>query len=1608
MAKRLNKNLVVTLTIVGMALTTAAGVILVMNLPQKSPKMFVDEAEKALAKDPPEYSQASTYYQRAAGRAKAAKDDALANTYLIKAGDLALSAGDPNRAMGLWNTVVIADPSQLEAQEKIVTFSLELARLTRNGEWWARLETQARKLVDTAQKDGTKSYLGLHALGCALDARRDVKETNQEEGKKCLIEAVNGDKANPEYARSLSNYYLFEAVDEKALSPDAESIKNALAVLDAAVASAPADPEIKAKAHLYRGQFYATPAAAKIFPDADQLALADLQEAARLAPQNEDTVVGLGVFWHGKKISALRSKDQVPPERIEEYRQKAREQYEAAIRADPDRFLGYLQLAGLYLEEARYDDALKVLDQRLDRPVKRERSDHWRSRQYMLNARETAFKANMAKYTQVLQTAATPEEGKKAGAPILERLDQLYKNTLAENGEDDPEVQFMQGRLLLLRDEYHAAVKALKRAEELTSGDTPEIQRFLAMLYSRTGAAGAAEAALDIVLANEQYRNDPVSLTLQANVKNQLEKPQEALVAADKALGLDPGNREALRAKMQACLQQKNYPCVEQMSAILNQGATGSQDAFLKAMLLRQEAMSAEPRDEGKLEQAAGMLRQILEREPANYPVLIQLVGILSLKPERFPEAKQAIETTRQSVEREMTEIAATQPASARVRDLGRELINLDLMLVTIDPAIAPEDKIKRKEEIVRRDKDPFVVAHTLYQLYRGEPSREKDAEAQLKEAYRLRPEDPVVLESMLQMAIDHKDWPLAEEIADKAVAVGVEKSGGHMYRGMIWLARTDRPNNFAEAEREFRAALVEVPDFADGYAQLGRALLAQNRVDNARTAFEKAYQLNPRNVYAPVGLAIIADSQQQDAEKQKWLAIAQRVAPNNQYVMQQMQNQEDLRDPKKGIARREDIRKGNPSNLENLIRLADLYTREQNFDAADKVYQAAMEVAPSNLNLAGMYARFLAGKTPADIPAARAMLRKVVDGIDAGQPERKATAQILYASFLGSLAAAGLPDAPPLKEIDEAYLAAVPIAPVMGVQTEVASYFLDTGRPADALRWYREARASAERANRKDQRRAAHQLIVQTLLQTASPETFEETRREIEAYRQQYPEDAVGNMMQAELDIASGHEPQAVKQLSEYIARMPQNPLGYLKRGAAYFRRSEWESAIKDLRAAKQLEPRYMNGQPRLLLARALEQSRQPDAAVTELQSLTQDMPESGDAAEQLFRLYVRLKRYDSAESLINARSQQAPRSPFWSNLRRIVAMERKDYGAALQHAIATVELSNYSPPALDSLLTLLLQLNRFDELIAYVDQKLPAAHRKDAVLIRQASAYLGKRDVNKAIELYLKAVSTPPVDVLLLADFLSKDAQFAAHQAALQHELESMWEKGRKDRDIRLLLSSVRRARGQFAAAAEVLRDVMTAAGTETPEKAIEQIDVTRAMATLLYEARQWNESKELYLKVLEKSPNDPVALNNLAYLLMDQLNSPQEALAYSQRANAVIRDGTPQKSSVLDTIGWNLVLLGRFDEAISRLGRSIEIDPGIASVHYHLAEALYGRGQKAPSDVAQPDLDQARKEVQAAHALLVQTGTDPENVRERLNALAARLNVTLAATPATQAAR
>ncbi len=130
---------------------------------------------------------------------------------------------------------------------------------------------------------------------------------------------------------------------------------------------------------------------------------------------------------------------------------------------------------------------------------------------------------------------------------------------------------------------------------------------------------------------------------------------------------------------------------------------------------------------------------------------------------------------------------------------------------------------------------------------------------------------------------------------------------------------------------------------------------------------------------------------------------------------------------------------------------------------------------------------------------------------------------------------------------------------------------------------------------------------------------------------------------------------------------------------------------------------------------------------------------------------------------------------------------------------------------------------------------------------------------------------------------------------------------------------------------------------------------IDTNLAM---LYEMQnKMDVARKYYELAIKIDPNNPLALNNLAYLISESNGDLDVALTYATRA----KQRLPQHPEVNDTLGWIYLKKNLTDNALDTFRNLVVQAPQTATYHYHYAMALMQKG----------DREHARKECQAALA-------------------------------------
>ncbi len=97
----------------------------------------------------------------------------------------------------------------------------------------------------------------------------------------------------------------------------------------------------------------------------------------------------------------------------------------------------------------------------------------------------------------------------------------------------------------------------------------------------------------------------------------------------------------------------------------------------------------------------------------------------------------------------------------------------------------------------------------------------------------------------------------------------------------------------------------------------------------------------------------------------------------------------------------------------------------------------------------------------------------------------------------------------------------------------------------------------------------------------------------------------------------------------------------------------------------------------------------------------------------------------------------------------------------------------------------------------------------------------------------------------------------------------------------------------------------------------------------------------AEDYYKKALQIVPTQPVAANNLAYLMLQNGENVDVALTWAQTA----RQGMPDSPNSADTLAWAYYYKGTYGFARDLLEDAVKKDPNSATLQYHLG-MVYGK--------------------------------------------------------------
>ena len=108
-------------------------------------------------------------------------------------------------------------------------------------------------------------------------------------------------------------------------------------------------------------------------------------------------------------------------------------------------------------------------------------------------------------------------------------------------------------------------------------------------------------------------------------------------------------------------------------------------------------------------------------------------------------------------------------------------------------------------------------------------------------------------------------------------------------------------------------------------------------------------------------------------------------------------------------------------------------------------------------------------------------------------------------------------------------------------------------------------------------------------------------------------------------------------------------------------------------------------------------------------------------------------------------------------------------------------------------------------------------------------------------------------------------------------------------------------------------------------------------------------WDASEADFRKALELNPEQPQVLNYLGYSLVEHQEKLDEALGMIEKAV----DLSPDSGYIVDSLGWALYRLGRYEDAVGHMERAAELMPIDPVVNDHLGDVYWAVGRKREAE-------------------------------------------------------
>lgn len=276
------------------------------------------------------------------------------------------------------------------------------------------------------------------------------------------------------------------------------------------------------------------------------------------------------------------------------------------------------------------------------------------------------------------------------------------------------------------------------------------------------------------------------------------------------------------------------------------------------------------------------------------------------------------------------------------------------------------------------------------------------------------------------------------------------------------------------------------------------------------------------------------------------------------------------------------------------------------------------------------------------------------------------------------------------------------------------------------------------------------------------------------------------------------------------------------------------------------------------------------------------------------LWRASVEVSRneMDKAEADLNNAMNIAPQNPRAYLMLGELRMAQKRYPEGAAHLEKALELDPNSTAAMRGLIGYDLLQKKPDQALARLNAQIAKSPKNSSFLDMLAQLQIQNKKLDEAVATAQKAMQLNPEDGEAVALYTRLQVQRKQTASAI-----GTWEQWSK-------------AHPNNAGVLAILGMLEESQGDK-------------------------QKAEDYYKKALQIQPEQPVASNNLAYMMLENGGNADVALTLAQTA----RRGMPNSPNSADTLAWAYYYKGTYGFARDLLEDAVKADPNSASMQYHL---------------------------------------------------------------------